>query len=77
MLPVGEQGSGGFPCALALFIRAVDIAWRKEQGNAELGSASSSGGSAQLKLGHCFYLFITIVFLQAGELTVRGCSQLI
>lgn len=34
--------------ALALFIWAVDIAWRKEQRNVGLGSASSSSGSTQL-----------------------------
>lgn len=34
--------------ALALFIWAVDIAWRKERRNVGLGSASSSSGSAQL-----------------------------
>lgn len=43
----------------------------------ELGSASSSGGSVQLELEDCFYLFITIILLKAGELTARGCSWLI
>lgn len=70
MASAREQGSGGSPCTLALFIWAVDIAWRKEQRNVELGSASSSGGSAQLKLRNCFYLFVTVAFLKAGELTV-------
>lgn len=48
-------GSGGSPCAPTLFIWAADVAWRKEQRNVELGSASC--GSAQLKLRDCFLPF--------------------
>lgn len=51
----------------ALFICAVDIAWRKEQRNVGLGSASSSSGSAQLQLGDCFYLFVTITSVRVDS----------
>lgn len=55
----------------ALFIWAVDIAWRKEQRNVRLGSASSSRGSAQLQLRDCFYLFITIISVRMSNMRLQ------
>lgn len=56
---------------LALFVWAVDIAWRKEQRNVGLGSASSSSGSAQLQLGDCFYFFITITSVRVNSMRLQ------
>lgn len=55
----------------ALFIWAVDIAWRKEQRNVGLGSASSSSGSAQFQLRDCFYLFITIISVRVTSMRLQ------
>lgn len=64
-------GAGRSPCAPALFIQALDIAWRKEQRNVELGSVSSSRtqNTSNSATGFTFSLLVPF-----SELPVRGCS---